>query len=69
MLYRKKQLQEMSPWTPNTDMSMVSVSAADTANGSPKVGDMIAVNPKDASDKWLVAAQFFQDNYEIAMVE
>lgn len=33
-------------------------------NGSPKIGDMIARNPKDYSDQWLVAEQYFKDNFE-----
>jgi len=64
--YRKKGVQPMTPWTPETDMSVVSVSVADRSNGSPKEGDMIAVNPKDETDKWLVAKKYFEDNYEPA---
>jgi len=43
----------------------VSISGADKNNGSPKIGDMIARNPKDYSDQWLVAKQYFKDNFEI----
>jgi len=64
--YRKKQLQPMEPWTPEMDMDAVSVSAADKANGSPQAGDMIAVNPTNPEDRWLVAADFFETNYEEA---
>jgi len=46
------------------DMSGVSISAADKQAGSPKVGDMIARNPKNRADKWLVEAQYFSDNFE-----
>lgn len=63
--YRKKQLQELIPWTPDLPMELVSISPADKANGSPKDGDMIAFNQKDATDMWLVAEQFFKDNYEL----
>ena len=64
--YRKKQLQPMEPWTPETDMGGVSVSDTDKVNGSPKEGDMIAVNPISTSDRWLVAAKFVAANYEEA---
>jgi len=64
--YRKKQLQPMEPWTPQTDMDGVSVSDADKADGSPKQGDMIAVNPTNHEDRWLVASDFFAANYEEA---
>ena len=42
----------------------VSISDVDLANGSPKIGDMIARNPKNHLDQWLVAEQYFKDNFE-----
>lgn len=36
----------------------------DKEAGSPKTGDMIARNPKNHADQWLVAAQYFADNFE-----
>lgn len=42
----------------------VSISVEDLANGSPKSGDMIARNPKNHNDQWLVAKQYFEDNFE-----
>ena len=63
--YRKSALQEMNPWTPETDMTNVSVSQPDKEAGSPKEGDMIAVSDKDANDVWLVSKQFVEDNYEL----
>ncbi len=42
----------------------ISVSAEDLINGSPKVGDMIARNPKNHKDQWLVAKQYFEDNFK-----
>lgn len=63
-LYRKKQLQELIPWTEDLPMGLVSISEADKQNGSPKTGDMIAFNPKDPTDMWLVAEEFFKDKYE-----
>ena len=62
--YRKKQLQQMYPWTENACMHGVSISEADKQNGSPKKGDMIAVNSNDVTDRWLVAEKFFKENYE-----
>lgn len=63
--YRRTQIAEMKPWTPGMVLgSGVSVSVVDMANGSPKEGDMIARNPKCHSDMWLVAAQYFADNFE-----
>lgn len=62
--YRRTQIAEMQPWTPAVDMTRVSVSATDKEAGSPKAGDMIARNPKNHEDQWLVAAQYFADNFE-----
>ena len=42
----------------------VSISDADLQNGSPKIGDMIARNPKNHNDQWLIAEQYFKDNFE-----
>ena len=42
----------------------VSISVEDLANGSPKSGDMIARSPKNHNDQWLVAEQYFNDNFE-----
>ena len=64
--YRKIATQPMFPWEPDQPMEFVSISAADVDNGSPKVGDMIAYNPDDYTDLWLVAADYFNSNYEIA---
>ena len=65
-LYRKKGVTPMDPWTPETDMTGVSVSDADREAGSPKDGDMIATDPWNAADRWLVSAAYFADNYEPA---
>jgi hypothetical protein len=62
--YRRKQIAELRPWLPGDDMAGVSVSAEDAKAGSPKEGDMIARNPKNHADQWLVAAQYFLDNFE-----
>ena len=42
----------------------ISVSDSDTLNGSPKLGDMIARNPKNHLDQWLIAEKYFNDNFE-----
>jgi hypothetical protein len=54
----------MTPWTPDIDMTNVSISRPDMEAGSPKAGDMIARNPKNHADMWLVAKQYFADNFE-----
>lgn len=62
--YRRKQIAELREWEPGDNMSAVSISAPDKEAGSPKQGDMIARNPKNHADQWLVAARYFADNFE-----
>lgn len=62
--YRRKQIAELRPYEANEDMTGISVSAEDAKAGSPKAGDMIARNPKNHADQWLVAAAYFHDNFE-----
>jgi hypothetical protein len=64
--YRRRQIAELRPWKEGDDMTRISVSAADKDAGSPKSGDMVARNPKNHDDKWLVAAVYFADNFEPA---
>jgi len=42
----------------------ISLSPADEMNGSPKPGDMIARNPKNHDDQWLVSYEYYIDNFE-----
>lgn len=62
--YRRKQIAELRYYVEGEDMLGISVSDEDFKAGSPKVGDMIARNPKNHVDQWLVAAQYFKDNFE-----
>jgi hypothetical protein len=64
--YRRKQIAELRPYIPGEFLHQVSISSEDTKAGSPKEGDMIARNPKNHDDKWLVAARYFADNFEPA---
>jgi hypothetical protein len=62
--YRRTQTAEMIEWTPDLDMDGVSISQPDKDNGSPKPGDMIARNPANYLDRWLVSADYFAANFE-----
>lgn len=60
--YRKKGVSEMRPYIPGEDLTGVSISQED----NPKLGDMIARNPQNHKDRWLVDKKYFEDNYETA---
>ena len=63
--YRRKSISEMRPYEPGEVLSdRVSISPADLEKGSPKLGDMIARNPKNHDDQWLVAKAYFEENLE-----
>ncbi len=64
--YKRKGLSEMRPYVEGEDLTRVSISAADRDNGLPKIGDMIARNPVNHDDQWLVAKKYFEDNLEPA---
>ena len=44
--------------------SKISISQADKENGSPHLGDMVARNPENHDDQWLIAKEYFQDNFK-----
>lgn len=62
--YKRKSISEMCKWEEGMVIDHVSISEADKLNGSPKLGDMIARNPKNHNDQWLVAKAYFEDNLE-----
>jgi hypothetical protein len=62
--YRRSQIAELRPYETGESMDGISIAKADRDAGSPKIGDMIARNPKDHTDQWLVAAKYFLENFE-----
>lgn len=64
--YKRKGLSEMMPVEKFETLEGISISDEDRKAGSPKAGDMIARNPKNHDDKWLVAKKYFDDNLEPA---
>lgn len=62
--YQRTAIAEMRPFVKGEKLpTLVSVSEADKKAGSPKLGDMIARNPKNHNDQWLVAKKYFKDNF------
>jgi len=62
--YHRTQIAELRPYIEGEDMTDISVSNADLKNGSPKAGDMIARNPRNPEDRWLIAQAYFRANFE-----
>lgn len=62
--YRSSQIAELREYVPGEALESVSISAPDKDAGSPKIGDMIARNPANHDDQWLVAKAYFEVNFE-----
>jgi hypothetical protein len=65
--YRRKQIAELREYQFGDNLESpvkVSITEADSKAGSPKAGDMIARNPVNHEDQWLVAAEYFAANFE-----
>jgi len=41
----------------------ISIADEDTKNGSPKTGDMVARNPDNHADMWLINSDYFSKHY------
>ena len=63
--YRKKGTINATEWNQWCIMDRVSISPADRDNGSPKEGDMIACDPSNPDDRWLISKEYFAKNYEL----
>ena len=62
--YRRVSTAEMRPYLEGEILSdRVSISPADREAGSPKAGDMVARNPRNHDDQWLVSADYFARNF------
>jgi hypothetical protein len=56
----------MRPYVVGEPMTSIAVNDVDRAAGSPQAGDLIARNPANHADQWLVSAAFVAANYEPA---
>lgn len=63
--YARKQIAELRPYVEGEDIfgKNISLATVDAAAGSPKIGDMIARNPANHEDQWLVAKKYFEENF------
>jgi hypothetical protein len=62
--YRRNQIAELRPYKLGENLDGVSISTEDKKAGSPKAGDMIARNPNNHNDQWLISAAYFAENFE-----
>ena len=50
-------------YTDKTKAYTVSISDADLESGSPKIGDMVAVNKYNPKDQWLINEGYFHEYF------
>ena len=66
--YIRTNVAEMRELTPAEESgaigSHISISLEDVKAGSPRKGDMVARNPENHKDQWLVAAEYFKNNFK-----
>ena len=66
--YQRTAIAEIRPVTEKESkgfiLKTISISEADKKDGSPKTGDMVARNPQNHNDQWLIAQQYFKDNFK-----
>lgn len=62
--HRRKGNSEMRPYINGEVLVNVSISHEDMKEGSPKEGDMIARNPNNHNDQWLVSKKYYDENLE-----
>lgn len=67
--HRKPVTAELRPYIEGEDMTGISISIPDAEAGSPKPGDMIARNPKNHKDQWLVSQKYFIENFDTESFE
>ena len=63
--YRRTQLAELRPYVEEEDTSLINIGIDDLRNGSPQPGDMIARNPENHGDQWLVSKDYFEKNFAL----
>lgn len=58
---------ELRPYVPGESLFNITVSEQDIQNyGCPKAGDMVARDPKDRDNQWLVSKEYFEKHYKPA---
>ena len=63
--YRRTEIAELRCYVPGEILNdRVSISTKAREAGSPKAGDMIARNPANHEDQWLVPKEYFEANFE-----
>lgn len=61
--YQRITKAQFRPYIVGEDLAGITISEQAAKDGSPKDGDMIARNPANHADQWLVSKAYFDDNF------
>lgn len=64
--YKRKGITVARPYIPGEDLSGVAIHDVLRAAGHPKEGDVVARDPNNHADQWLLSEQYVKDNLEPA---
>jgi len=62
--FRRKSIAELRPYVPGESLERISVGDNCEAAGGPVAGDMVARDPKNHADQWIVIASYFREHFE-----
>ena len=61
--YRRNTIAELRPYVPGEDLAPISVGDNCTEAGGPVEGDMVARDPSNHADQWIVLASYFAEHF------
>ena len=61
--YLRTKISELRPYIEGEDLKGITITGVDIEAGSPRVGDMIARNPENHNDQWLMTENYFKENF------
>lgn len=61
--YRRNTIAELRPYFPGEDLAPISVGANCISAGGPVEGDMVARDPSNHDDQWIVLASYFAEHF------
>lgn len=68
--YNRKAIPaEMRSYEPGENTIDISIGNDDRDNGSPQLGDMVARDPSNHADKWLVNAAYFTEKFDTTPID
>lgn len=65
--YQRRGSTFLRPYVPGESTLGITITFEQSATGSPKEGDMIARNPDNHADLWLIQKEYFEKHYTASL--